>query len=279
MDAIVSSSPWRGKKATNARHYDPEIARFVTADTVTDGPETIKGWNRYMYVGGNPIMHKDPTGHFGAGTGGIAGEAYVKGMSAIADHEKESQKEKKTPEATGAMGILWESVKQSDKVILTKDGMQKLMDDPAMQEYEKKVIKNIKKDPRYGKKAFIREGDPAAIRFGGDRGYFPWQPEFNGTEDIVKTLDVATNEQTWMVRTATVTYTANIDADGNIDIEWRVYDVFDLRKGKKDRGSYDKAVDVLGTIWHDLLGITDKMTVEGTYKKKYPNYKKNIEKN
>jgi len=47
----------------NARHYDPEIARFVTADTVVDGRTTIKGWNRYMYVGGNPIMYKDPTGH------------------------------------------------------------------------------------------------------------------------------------------------------------------------------------------------------------------------
>ncbi|MES0490884.1 MAG: SpvB/TcaC N-terminal domain-containing protein [Leptospirales bacterium] len=52
----------------NARHYDPEVARFVTADTVTDGPGTIKGWNRYMYVGGNPIMYKDPTGHQGFGT-------------------------------------------------------------------------------------------------------------------------------------------------------------------------------------------------------------------
>ncbi|MES0492159.1 MAG: RHS repeat-associated core domain-containing protein, partial [Leptospirales bacterium] len=49
----------------NARHYDPEIGRFVTADSVTDGPGTIKGWNRYMYVGGNPIMYKDPTGHEG----------------------------------------------------------------------------------------------------------------------------------------------------------------------------------------------------------------------
>ncbi|MES0492070.1 MAG: RHS repeat-associated core domain-containing protein [Leptospirales bacterium] len=51
----------------NARHYDPEIGRFVTADTVIDGPMTIKGWNLYMYVGGNPIMYKDPTGHAGVG--------------------------------------------------------------------------------------------------------------------------------------------------------------------------------------------------------------------
>ncbi|MES0491848.1 MAG: RHS repeat-associated core domain-containing protein, partial [Leptospirales bacterium] len=55
----------------NARHYDPEIARFVTADSVTDGPGTIKGWNRYMYVGGNPIMYKDPSGHAGAHLHGL----------------------------------------------------------------------------------------------------------------------------------------------------------------------------------------------------------------
>ena len=49
----------------NARHYDPEIARFVTADTVIDGEYSVKGWNRYMYVAGNPIRYKDPTGHWG----------------------------------------------------------------------------------------------------------------------------------------------------------------------------------------------------------------------
>ena len=47
----------------NARHYDPELARFVTADVVIDGEDTAFGWNRYMYVHGNPIMYKDPTGH------------------------------------------------------------------------------------------------------------------------------------------------------------------------------------------------------------------------
>ena len=39
----------------NARHYDPEICRFVTADTVVDGEYSASGWNRYMYVGGDPI--------------------------------------------------------------------------------------------------------------------------------------------------------------------------------------------------------------------------------
>jgi RHS repeat-associated protein len=48
----------------NARHYDPELARFTTADSVVDGEFETAGWNRFMYVKGNPIMYKDPTGHW-----------------------------------------------------------------------------------------------------------------------------------------------------------------------------------------------------------------------
>ncbi|PKL35370.1 MAG: hypothetical protein CVV44_21405 [Spirochaetae bacterium HGW-Spirochaetae-1] len=47
----------------NARHYDPEINRFVTADNVIDGEYDTQGWNRYMYCHGNPVMYLDPTGH------------------------------------------------------------------------------------------------------------------------------------------------------------------------------------------------------------------------
>jgi len=47
----------------NARHYDPEIARFVTPDTVIDGEYSTQGWNRFAYVHNNPIRYKDPTGH------------------------------------------------------------------------------------------------------------------------------------------------------------------------------------------------------------------------
>jgi len=47
----------------NARYYDPEISRFVTADPVVDGVHSLQGWNGYMYVQGNPIVYKDPTGN------------------------------------------------------------------------------------------------------------------------------------------------------------------------------------------------------------------------
>ncbi len=47
----------------NARHYDPEIARFVTADSIIDGVYNTQGWNRYMYVHGNPVRYNDPSGY------------------------------------------------------------------------------------------------------------------------------------------------------------------------------------------------------------------------
>lgn len=47
----------------NARHYDPEIARFVTADTVIPYESNTQSWNRLSYVRNNPIRYKDPTGH------------------------------------------------------------------------------------------------------------------------------------------------------------------------------------------------------------------------
>ncbi|MBN2160742.1 MAG: hypothetical protein JW807_15235 [Spirochaetes bacterium] len=47
----------------NARHYDPDIARFVTADTVISSETNTQAWNRYAYCSNNPIMYKDPTGH------------------------------------------------------------------------------------------------------------------------------------------------------------------------------------------------------------------------
>ncbi|MBN2041273.1 MAG: RHS repeat-associated core domain-containing protein [Spirochaetes bacterium] len=48
----------------NARHYNAEVSRFVTPDTVIDGEFDTQGWNRYAYVKGNPVIYKDPTGHF-----------------------------------------------------------------------------------------------------------------------------------------------------------------------------------------------------------------------
>ena len=48
----------------NARHYDPEIGRFVTADNVVPDQFSTQSWNRFSYCRNNPIIYKDPTGHW-----------------------------------------------------------------------------------------------------------------------------------------------------------------------------------------------------------------------
>ncbi len=49
-----------GKSA--GRFYDPLLARFVMADSVTPG-NASQGLNRYTYANNNPVRYKDPDGH------------------------------------------------------------------------------------------------------------------------------------------------------------------------------------------------------------------------
>ncbi|MBI5873337.1 MAG: hypothetical protein HZB36_04250 [Candidatus Omnitrophica bacterium] len=46
-----------------ARYYDPEIGRFVTADTIVQAPYDPQSLNRYTYCRNNPLNYVDPTGH------------------------------------------------------------------------------------------------------------------------------------------------------------------------------------------------------------------------
>ena len=67
----------------NARYYIPGIARFASADTLVPNPANPNSFNRYAYVGNNPIMGTDPDGHCwplctaiaGAVIGGLIGGA------------------------------------------------------------------------------------------------------------------------------------------------------------------------------------------------------------
>jgi RHS repeat-associated protein len=66
-----------------ARYYDPEIARFIQADTMVPDPTSSQDFNRYMYCLGNPIRYNDPTGNYtsagapgpSGGIGGLSGMA------------------------------------------------------------------------------------------------------------------------------------------------------------------------------------------------------------
>jgi RHS repeat-associated protein len=46
-----------------ARNYDPEIGRFITADTVVPDPLSSQDHNRYSYAVNNPLKYTDPTGN------------------------------------------------------------------------------------------------------------------------------------------------------------------------------------------------------------------------
>lgn len=47
-----------------ARHYDPEIGRFMSVDPVGFVENNPMSFNRYRYVNNNPYKHVDPDGEF-----------------------------------------------------------------------------------------------------------------------------------------------------------------------------------------------------------------------
>ncbi len=48
----------------NARLYDPQTARFLSADSFIQDSNLTLSHNRYIYVMNNPLKYTDPSGHF-----------------------------------------------------------------------------------------------------------------------------------------------------------------------------------------------------------------------
>ena len=51
------------------RFYDASLNRFIQPDSIVPNPGDPQTWNRYSYVGNNPINRGDPTGHRACGDG------------------------------------------------------------------------------------------------------------------------------------------------------------------------------------------------------------------
>ncbi len=48
----------------NGRVYDPTLGRFLSADPFVPNPTATQAFNRYSYVGNNPLSYTDPSGFF-----------------------------------------------------------------------------------------------------------------------------------------------------------------------------------------------------------------------
>jgi RHS repeat-associated protein len=68
--SVATNNPWRyigayedgsGLYKMGARYYDPSLGRFTQQDPVFN-PLDPKSWNRYIYVGDDPINFSDPDG-------------------------------------------------------------------------------------------------------------------------------------------------------------------------------------------------------------------------
>ena len=48
----------------NSRYYDPELGRFISADSIVPDFSDPQSFNRYSYVRNNPVAYVDPSGNF-----------------------------------------------------------------------------------------------------------------------------------------------------------------------------------------------------------------------
>jgi RHS repeat-associated protein len=57
------TDPETGLVYMNARYYDPQLGRFLSADSLVPDPLNPQAFNRYAFAYNNPISNLDPTGH------------------------------------------------------------------------------------------------------------------------------------------------------------------------------------------------------------------------
>ncbi|MBR4017895.1 MAG: RHS repeat-associated core domain-containing protein [Oscillospiraceae bacterium] len=66
-----------------SRYYNPEIGRFLNADSFVSTGQGILGYNIFAYCGNNPVLYTDSTGtRHEISAGGFGGGGSDRGHSA-----------------------------------------------------------------------------------------------------------------------------------------------------------------------------------------------------
>jgi RHS repeat-associated protein len=68
-----------------SRYYNPEIGRFINADSLVSTGQGVLGYNMFAYCGNNPVMRADESGNFWITIGIMAIGGVIGGASYIAD--------------------------------------------------------------------------------------------------------------------------------------------------------------------------------------------------
>lgn len=219
-----------------ARYYDASIGRFLSEDP-------IWSTNLYVYGGNDPVNSIDPNG-----TSWVLAQDGEKRLRKAVGNAEAS----KGPLSINGLGdALYLAFANVDtQYHLQGRSLSKVKSDPAIKRREYELLGIARNDPRYGQQGYSFS-KAKVIPFGGQRGSF-WKPsEYN------KTLNVASNELTWLIRHAEVTSTVHVSSSGDIKIFHSLTDKLDLKgtKGVRD-GPYNIASDGLGALWHGFLGAS-----------------------
>jgi RHS repeat-associated protein len=92
----------------NARYYDPELGRFIQADTEIPDLSNPQSYNRYTYCLNNPLRYTDPDGHGFWSTVGDAlfnTETFRSSYQLMVMHDSGGWKAVEIPVALGGMAI------------------------------------------------------------------------------------------------------------------------------------------------------------------------------
>ncbi len=59
-DICFYNASWPQVREAQRRGFDPQLGRFMQADTIVPSAQGIQAFDRYAYANNNPIIYIDP---------------------------------------------------------------------------------------------------------------------------------------------------------------------------------------------------------------------------